>query len=144
MQTLMQMGQSVAWWIGDAVLFGERKFGEKASQVFDAYGAETIRKYAWVAESIPPSRRSEDLSFTHHQVVASLSPAGQEKWIKRAKSGEDGHPWTVRQLKDAVSRAEKANGHQSVYWLVVGCPSLKDRDRLRKQCEQAGRQVREP
>lgn len=97
---LKRMEKSVQWWIGDWLRFGERKYGEMYSQALDVTGYEysTLANMKWVADRIPFSERSENLSWSHHQQVASLEPGLQIELLDRAE--EEG--LSVRQLKDEV------------------------------------------
>src|SRR5881398_2378127 len=63
-----------AWALGDWLLFGERRFGERYRSALAATNLDyqTLRNYAWVARSFAPARRREHLSFQHHAEVAAL------------------------------------------------------------------------
>lgn len=67
-ETLTTIHGACPWWIGDAINEGERKFGEVYAQAVDLTSLkyDTLSKYAWVARSIPKTRRRPELSFTHH------------------------------------------------------------------------------
>lgn len=89
------------WWIGDALVDGEERFGEEFAQGEGELGLEprTAANYRWVAASVEASRRREDLSWSHHAEVARLAPADQRRMLKwAADTGA-----TVRQLRDAVA-----------------------------------------
>ena len=81
----------------------KRAYGDRAA-LFEEGGpleglnSGTLANYGSIARRISPSHRCEVLSFKHHEHVASLSPAQQSKWLKRAVK-ED---WTSRQLKSAI------------------------------------------
>jgi hypothetical protein len=101
----------MAWEIGDWAAFGQiavnrdgvltsaangippsgilRKFCEANNISY-----QSAKNYAWVARSIPPTMRIDSLTFSHHQLVASLSPAEQRKWLRRA----DTDHWSVAEL----------------------------------------------
>lgn len=96
--------KSIQWWIGDALKFGERKYGEMYSQVLEGtdytYGA--LANMAYVAGRIESSRRHENLSFTHHQEVASLDPAEQDVLLAEAAPtpGEKRPRLSVRDMRE--------------------------------------------
>ena len=72
--TLQQMERSVGFWVGDWWNHGERRWGEQSAQAIkDATGHEraTVWNYAYVCRSIEPSRRREELSFSHRYEVAT-------------------------------------------------------------------------
>jgi len=107
--TLETMEEAVGFWIGDAIIEGERLFGERAYQPWKAkgYKAERLRQYAWVAQQIPPVTRVT-LSWTHHRAVAALPPPQQAEWLQRAQ--DEG--LTTRQLHDCVAVHREPSGCQ--------------------------------
>ena len=82
--------------LGDWLLFGERRFGERYRSALDATNLDyqTLRNYAWVARSFAPTRRREHLSFQHHAEVAALPAAEQDLWLHRAEA----QGWSRNQL----------------------------------------------
>ena len=102
LRLLGRIGRAAMWWLGDALLFGEMRLGEKAAQFADAsgYAPGTLANAMWVARAIPPSRRREGLSWGHHAAVASLEPAHQETLLTRAWIAHD--PLTVKELREQV------------------------------------------
>lgn len=96
---LRNVSQSVMFWIGDTLLYGEANFGEQFAQVVDAteYSPETIRNAMYVSRSIPPSRRRESLSWSHHAAVAGLSDMDQTHWLGLAED----NGWSVSALRAA-------------------------------------------
>ncbi len=84
---LQRMGRAVNFWLADWVVYGEQHFGEMYSQAIDLTGLEyqTIATIVWVAKAVEPSRRRETLSWSHHEVVAALPPAEQDKWLQEAE-----------------------------------------------------------
>jgi len=99
--TLNAMGKAIAWWIGDWLNFGERKYGEKYSQAIkESTGMEQTRleSYASVASRVKSTTRVVDLSWSHHREVASCPEVTQKRLLKRAL-GDD---LTTAQLKRLV------------------------------------------
>jgi hypothetical protein len=85
-ERLLTVASSSAWWIGDWLLFGQRVYADRyqiavANTGFDY---QTLRNYAWVASRFDPTRRHENLSFSHHAEVASLDAEEQDDWLRRA------------------------------------------------------------
>jgi len=74
-ERLMFIEAGIQWTVGDWFNMGERIYGEMYSQVMDAsklaYG--TLANYKYVASKVEFSRRRENLSYSHHQEVASLA-----------------------------------------------------------------------
>lgn len=94
-------GDSVRWWLGDLLVFGEARFGEEYAQALDGMrlSEHQLRRYRWVAERISPVRRRENLSFSHHQEVAALEPVDQERLLAIAEEGQ----LSVAALRDAMA-----------------------------------------
>ena len=86
MQFVSRTGGSSMWWLGDLLAIGDAKYGELASQdVGDGrYEQKTLYQAKWVAENVQFSMRIENLSFTHHSLVAGMSPAEQNEWLEKA------------------------------------------------------------
>src|SRR3972149_5875029 len=78
--------EAVRFAIGDAILIGEKMYGEEAFQAFESLNLseEGKREYLRVSERVPRSRRRRDLSWSHHRAVAALEPAAQRDWLKKA------------------------------------------------------------
>lgn len=102
---IKKSGQSVQFWLGDWLNYGEQVWGEKYSQALDEtdYALGTLQNVSWVAGNIPSSRRHENLSFSHHQNVAQLDPSEQDVWLDRAE--EEG--WTVFEMRQAIIKKDK-------------------------------------
>ncbi len=77
-KTLATMTDSIPWWVGDWINFGEARFGEgKYSQgltLWD-YNYNTLANMAWVASRYPPETRT-GLSWTHHRYAATARQGG--------------------------------------------------------------------
>lgn len=128
---LRAAGKSLPWLVGDWMNFGEAIFGEQAAQAYEAAEAtgwtlRTLEVYAWVCRMVPPERRRKELSFQHHQIVASLDAQTQTKWLAAAATDPDG-PWSTRELKTAIA---KANGKAPQTWVLVGALDAADAEWL--------------
>jgi len=95
-EQLQVIHQSVHWWLGDLLRYGEAKWGEKYTQAVEEtpFTHGTLRNDVWVATAIDQSRRNDRLTFSHHAVVAALPPAEQDEWLDRAER----EGWSSRQL----------------------------------------------
>lgn len=85
---LGQIGRAHQWWIGDWILHGERKWGEKYTEALDRTGLEydTLRAIQWVAGRVETVRRRTDLSFSHHREIAALDPVEQDAWLNESEA----------------------------------------------------------
>ncbi len=114
-KTLATMTDSIPWWVGDWINFGELKFGEgKYTQgltLWD-YNYNTLANMAWVASRYPPETRTS-LSWTHHRYAASLELEERTKLLEKAQQEE----WTSRQLQIEVAKLKEPDaGVESVVW----------------------------
>lgn len=80
------IGRGSQWWIGDWLLFGTAKFGERyveASKV-TGYDIKSLRNMRYVASRFEPSLRRDDLNWSHHALLAAFDVAEQRHWLERA------------------------------------------------------------
>lgn len=97
----------VQWWLGDALNFGERKYGEKYSQALDEteYEYGTLRNICYVSNQIEMSLRSDNLTWHHHKEVAVLSDKNEQaKFLEIAERDN----LSVRELRKAVRDYKKS------------------------------------
>lgn len=99
---LMHVGRSIHWWIGDLLVYGERRWGEMYAEMIERTGYEprTLRTLKWVASQIEPARRWDDLTFAHHKEVAGIAPDHQDTILARAER----EGWTREMVRHAVNR----------------------------------------
>lgn len=116
-RTLADMQNSIPWWVGDWINYGEGKYGETYSQglaLWD-YGYQTLMNMASVARQYPPETRTA-LSWTHHRYAASLAVEERTGLLERALEEE----WTSRQLQVEVAKLkldDKGEGEEVVAWV---------------------------
>jgi hypothetical protein len=91
---------SSQWWLGDWWNHGEA-YGERV-EIARSIGLHlpTIREYARVCKNV--SIRIETLEFAKHQVVASLEPKKQERYLKDAAQ----QGWSVSTLRQKIHQGE--------------------------------------
>lgn len=102
LRSLGAIARGHQWWVGDALVFGEEHFGdEQAFAHADELGLEphTQTNYRWVASAVAPSRRRDDLSWSHHAEVARLEPRQQRSALAWAAKNGAG----VRELREYVA-----------------------------------------
>lgn len=107
-----------AWWIGDWLRFGETKWGEKYTQAIENTGLsyEGLRNIVSVCGRVELSRRRDNLSFAHHEVVAALPAQQQEEMLERAEA----EGWTRNELRQAI-KAEREPDAQCIHDFVMVC-----------------------
>jgi hypothetical protein len=91
----LQHGQAIArnlsrqqWEIGDWLVEGCKKWERKAygaaERIFPEYTRTTLRNLAYVARAVETSRRSDVLSWSHHEAVAAMKPDKQRELLAYA------------------------------------------------------------
>jgi len=101
---IAQLRKASRFWLGDAIAFGENKYGEKYAQAIDEtkFDYQTLANAVWVCKSIEPSRRRENLSFAHHEAVAKLEPAEQDQWLDEAARNK----WSSADLRGMLKESK--------------------------------------
>jgi hypothetical protein len=104
---LRRLDRAVAWWVGDWWAFGEHRYGARREITEDpgwqgpAY--QTCANAAAVCRAFEISRRRETLSFSHHETVAALAPAEQDRLLGEA----DRQGWSRQELRAAVHSTKR-------------------------------------
>lgn len=110
---LQTTAESIHWWLGDALNYGEQAYGEKYTQATDLtrLSVGTLANICWVCRRFPPDRRrpKEALTFSHHQEVAGVPEAEQNYWLDR--SIEEGLSTAeLRRLRNPNARQKDGRG----------------------------------
>jgi hypothetical protein len=104
---LQHINKGIMFNLGDWCVFGEFKdefaMTPALGAVRESYEDSTIKNAMWVCHKIPLSRRREELSFGHHQVVAPLPPEEQDYWLERAVKER----LSVMKLRELVRKGRK-------------------------------------
>src|SRR5262245_54234902 len=83
-QGLQRTHHSILWVIGDALVYGEKRWLERYSQAIEQYSEQTWLNALWVSSKVDPKIRRSNLSWSHHQQVASLPTAKQAEYLDLA------------------------------------------------------------
>lgn len=115
--SLAGIEQARQWWVGDWVNYGEARYGEKYTQALDATGLayQTLMNAASVARKVEISRRRENLSWSHHEAVAKLDPAEQDRWLDRAASER----LTRAEVRAALKPGDEADEDELVAFVTT-------------------------
>jgi hypothetical protein len=99
---LRAMEQSVWWWIGDWLLFGEHTFAERFAKAVELTGhsPELLKEARKVAAAYPTDERREGVSWSHYRIASSLPAVQRRDIIRQAEA----HDWTCRDTRHAVAR----------------------------------------
>jgi hypothetical protein len=79
-------GSRASGGIGDWVRYGNQKWGEKyvlAARI-TGYDVATLRNMAWIAAQFDPSLRNDELTWSHHALLAPLERSQQQYWLDEA------------------------------------------------------------
>lgn len=111
------IASSSPWWLGDAMVYGERRFPDRHSQAWptvedDPAGARQSRMKAaiWVSSKFPPVTRVTDLSWTHHRAVAEFDLPEATALLRTARDER----WSTRDLVERAQKRKRALEDQSV------------------------------
>jgi hypothetical protein len=74
------------WWLGDWVRYGADKWGEKYTHAakITGYDPRSLANMASISAAFKPSRRRDNLTWSHHATVVALPEGEQEVWLDRA------------------------------------------------------------
>jgi len=76
------------WWIGDWLLYGTTRWGERyveAAKV-TGYDAKSLRNMRYVSSRFDLSLRRDNLTWSHHALLAGCDPDQQAYWLDRASA----------------------------------------------------------
>lgn len=99
------VGRCIQWLLGDWIAYGNMKFGERYARAskITGYDPQTLMNMVYVASRFQISRRRENLSWSHHETLASVDPEEQDRWLDEASE----HRWSVLDLRMMLRAARK-------------------------------------
>ena len=99
------IGRASGWWIGDWLNYGNSRFGERYVRAarITGYDVQTLMNMVYVTSKFEPSRRRDNLSWSHHAELAALEPEDQDYWLERAEAER----LSVRCLREEVRRQRR-------------------------------------
>src|ERR1700689_4024838 len=106
-----EIGRGSQWWIGDWLLYGTSRFGERyveASKI-TGHDPKSLRNMRYVASQFAPSLRGDNLNWSHHALLAALEPADQNHWLDRATADR----LSVEDLRGELRAARRGNYSES-------------------------------
>jgi hypothetical protein len=100
---IVRLHRFTTWALADWLNYGEIRYGETYSQYADATGLQPdyLAVVKHVGSRIDPTRRREELSFSHHRIVAALNPQAQTDWLSSAVD----NGWSVEELRGALGES---------------------------------------
>lgn len=105
---LFRLERGVQWLIGDWLVYGVRRDWGQTEDIAQAlgYSVQTLYNYAYCAGNVDFSLRRENLTFTHHMLVAAMEPEQQERWLAAA----DSNGWPVAEMRRQMGLVAKPRG----------------------------------
>lgn len=105
---LFKLVDASGWWVGDWLFHGQWQYGKKYLEAGEATGFDvgSLRNMSYVAGRFDLSRRRDNLSFSHHEAVASLKPAEADDLLEQAEA----QSWSVMRLREKVREHRAASG----------------------------------
>jgi hypothetical protein len=102
------LARGSAWWLGDWLHYGTEKWGERYAKAakITGYDPKTLRNMRYVASRFDPSLRRDNLTWSHHALLAALDADQQAYWLDRA-AGEN---FSVEDLRTELRHAQKRHG----------------------------------
>ena len=102
-EMVISADNGMQWLIGDIIRRYREEWGwgnmyDVAGEMFPRYKEKALRNMVYVASNIQLSLRKDNLSWTHHMVVASCTDAQQAEYLQYAVD----HPMSVSEFKDYV------------------------------------------
>ncbi len=99
------IGRGVAWWIGDWLIYGHARYGERYTRAArtTGYDPQSLMNMVYVASRFSPDRRRPRLSWSHHAELAALSWREQEQWLDLAEDER----MSVRSLRAELRSARR-------------------------------------
>ncbi len=76
------------WWIGDWLRYGSARWGQKyvTAAKITGYDPHSLENMVYVASRIESSLRRENLSWSHHALLAPLDRDQQQHWLELAST----------------------------------------------------------
>jgi hypothetical protein len=151
------MSDHVGFMIGDALNFGNTKWGEKYTQALNQTGRAkpTLKEYASVCARIPFAQRQASLNYTHHREIVRIGDAEKVATVLKqvGEEAEKGNIPTTREValkvrkltprKKKVKKATSGKGKRKVVReLPPYEPTAEEQSRL-DQAEEALNEARQ-
>lgn len=106
-ERLRDTQQSLMWWVGDWLRFGEHKHGVTYAEAAEltGYKEQSLRTAVWLSGQFDVSMRINKLTWNHHRHAASLPPDKRSEALQRA--ADEG--LSTRALKALISDMKQAD-----------------------------------
>jgi hypothetical protein len=118
------IGRAAQWWVGDWVRYGTARWGERYVEAarITGYDVHSLRNMAYVAGRFELSLRRDNLTWSHHALLASLEPGEQRAWLNRASQDR----LSVSDLRIELRVAERIGARASPDGELPAEPDSRD------------------
>lgn len=98
------VGGAWRWWLGDWINFASKRWGDKYDEAVEITGLsyQSLADAARVSRVFDISRRRENLSWSHHEEVASLDHEAQDHWLNLCEN----EGLSRKKLRKALEKAK--------------------------------------
>ena len=112
------LSRSSNWWVGDWLRYGAEKWGEKyvTAAKITGYDPHTLENMVYVASRFDISLRRENLSWSHHFLVAALDREQQDHWLDLATTERLSVSDLRVELRTAQRRLRSAQSESGHSW----------------------------
>lgn len=107
---LIEVRRRIEFALGDALAFGEGRWGERASQVLEATGfaEQTLKNLATVSRKIPPEDRRPTLAWSVQEAAAFLEPADRNLILDQAEANN----WNREETREQVRKVKRLRARE--------------------------------
>jgi hypothetical protein len=131
------MGRGSPWWVGDWLLYGTARWGERYVEAvkITGYDAKSLRNMRYVASRFELSLRRDNLTWSHHALLAAFEADEQRYWLDRATADR----FSVDDLRIELRSARK--GRYAAAGLEEGSPNVSGEIPM-LVCPKCGHEIR--
>jgi hypothetical protein len=104
------IGRGSPWWVGDWLHYGTTRWGERYLEAVKVtgYDSKSLRNMRYVASRFALSLRRDNLTWSHHALLAAMEPDEHQRWLDRAASNR----FSVEDLRIELRSAQRGRyGH---------------------------------
>jgi hypothetical protein len=133
------------WWLGDWVRYGTEKWGEKYTRAarITGYDPRSLANMASISAAFQPSRRRDNLTWSHHATVVALPQSEQEVWLDRAATERLSVADLRTELRAPPRRRSSLSGSPGNGPVLAGGGNLGDVDPASVLCPQCGYRLKQ-
>lgn len=99
------IGRGSPWWVGDWLHYGTARWGERYLEAvkITGYDSKSLRNMRYVSSRFALSLRRDNLTWSHHALLAAMEPGEQRHWLDRAAANR----FTVEDLRIELRTAQR-------------------------------------